>query len=69
MNFNEKDKEMELFNLTQKKLYGASWVKFNYFFRKNEQMPNVKIITYTINEKNKGKNLFTLDVSKIKYFE
>ena len=69
MNFNEKDKETELFNLSQKKLYGASWVKFNYFFRKNEQMPNVKIITYTINEKNKGKYLFTLDVSKIKYFE
>ena len=73
MNTNEKDKEKEndsiQFNINQKKLYGATWFKFSYFFRKNEQIPNVKIITYTNTEKNKGKVINTLDVSKINYFD
>ena len=69
INTNGKDNESKQFSNIQKKLFGSSWVKFNYFFRKNEQIPNVKIIIYINDEKNKGKNIMTLDVSKIRYFD
>ena len=65
---NKEDKEM---NEIQKKIFGASWIKYNYFFRKyeKEQIVN-KIITFSIFDKNRGGNLIeTLDVSKIKYFD
>ena len=63
-----KEKEVTLFNSNKKKLIGASWVKFNYFLRKNELESNVKIITYTIEEK-KGAKIYTLDVSKMECFD
>ena len=47
----------------------ASWVKFTYFTRKNEQDSNIKIISYIFIEKNKTKFICTLDVSKINYFD
>ena len=65
---NKEDKEM---NEIQKKIFGASWIKYNYFFRKyeKEQIVN-KIITFSIFDKNRGVNLIeSLDVSKIKYFD
>jgi len=52
-----------------KKLDGSNWVKFNYFFIKNEKDPNIKIITYINPDKNKVKQLLTLDVTKNKYFD
>ena len=67
--FSSKDNESAQFNHYQKKLSGSTWVKFNYFLRKNEQDSNVKILTYTINEKNKAKMIYTLDVSKLKCFD
>ena len=60
--------EANSFNHIQKKLTGSTWVTFNYFLRKNEQDPNVKIITYTLKEKTK-ELILTLDVSKMKYFD
>ena len=47
----------------------ASWVKFTYFTRKNEQDSNVKIISYIFIEKKKTKFICTLDVSNINYFD
>ena len=65
---NKDDKNM---NDIQKKINGASWIKYNYFSRKNDTNPIInKIITFTIIDKIKGGNLiYTLDVTKIKYFE
>ena len=63
---NPKDKEFEE---NQNKLRGASWVKFNYILKKNDQEPNTKIITYTICDNNKIKSIHTLDVSKYEYFD
>ena len=65
---NKDDKNM---NDVQKKINGASWIKYNYFSRKNDTKPIInKIITFTIIDKIKGGNLiYTLDVTKIKYFE
>ena len=67
--FNNNKDEANQLNHNQKKLVGASWVKFSYLLRKNEQDTYIKIITYTINEKNKGKTIYTLDVSKMKCFD
>ena len=63
-----KDEE-KLFSYNQKKIIGATWVKFNYLLRKNEQDSNVKIITYTIKEKNKSNMIYSLDVTKMKCFD
>ena len=57
------------FDKIQKKLIGASWIKFNYISIKNDQESNTKIITYTFFEKNKVKAILTIDVSKSKYFD
>ena len=65
---NKDDKEM---NEVLNKISGASWIKYNYFYRKHDiyQFIN-KILTYTIYDKSKGGNLIqTLDVSKINYFD
>ena len=47
---------------------GSKWVTFNYLLKKNEQDSNVKILTYTLKEKNK-ELILTLDVSKLKCFD
>ena len=65
----ESDKYYPEFIQNQKKLLDASWVKFTYFTRKNEQDSNVKIISYINNEKNKTSFINTIDVSKINYFD
>ena len=64
---NKDDKEL---NEVQNKIAGASWIKYNYFYRKHDigQFIN-KILTYTIFDKSKGNLIQTLDVSKIKYFD
>ena len=67
INFSNKE-EANSFNHNQKKLNGSTWVAFNYFLRKNEQDSNVKIITYTLKDKNK-EFILTLDVSKMKCFD
>ena len=69
INTNGKDNDSVQFNNNQKKLSGSSWVKFIYFYRKNEEISNVKIILYINDEKNKRKNIMTLDVSKIRFFD
>ena len=51
------------------KLKGAAWVKFNYFHNRNEKDSNIKIFSYISNEKNKAKQILTLDVTKNKYFD
>ena len=65
---NKDDKDMK--NI-QSKLTNSSWIKFNYFYRKNEVEPIInKIITFTYFDNSKKTNLLeTLDVSKIKYFD
>ena len=65
---NKEDKEI---NEIQNKIFGASWIKYDYFYRQkgNENIVN-KIITYSIFDKNKEENLIeTIDVRKIKYFD
>ena len=65
---NQNDKDMEE---VKKKINGASYIKFNYFSRKNDIEPILnKIITFTIYDKNRGGNLIeTFDVTSNKYFE
>ena len=65
MTINSKDKDF----INNLKLNLATWVKFNYFLRKNEQDSNVKIITFTLNETNNTKMLLTIDVSRMKSFD
>ena len=65
------NKEIKEINEIQNKIVGASWIKFNYFYRlkENETIVN-KIITFSIFDKNKEENLIeTIDVSKIRYFD
>ena len=64
ININNKESSQHL-----QKLKGAIWVKFNYFFNKNEKDSNIKIFSYINNEKNKVKQILTLDVTKNKYFD
>ena len=56
-------------SLYLQKLKGSTWVKFSYFFNKDEKYSNIKIINYIINEKDKDKQISTLDVTKNKYFD
>ena len=65
---NKNDKDIEE---VKKKINGASYIKFNYFSRKNDIEPILnKIITFTIYDKSRGGNLIeTFDVTSNKYFE
>jgi hypothetical protein len=65
----EKDKNFTQFFQNQKKIFDSSWVDYSYFYRKDEQDSNIRIITYINNDKNKNKNIFHLSVNKIKYFD
>ena len=67
INFNTNNKEVSQIIQNLKKLNGSSWVKFNYFYLKNDNS-DAKIITYINTEKNKGMQILTLDVTKNKYF-
>ena len=64
-------KDDKIMNEVQKKINGATWIKFKFFPRKNVIEPKInKNITYTIFDKSKGGNLIeTLDVTNIKYFD
>ena len=68
INIDKNDQDM---NDLQSKISNAFWVKFNYFYRKNEIEPCLnKIITFAYFDKNKEANhLETFDASKIKYFD
>ena len=68
ISINKDDKDMKE---VYKNLSGSTWIKFNYFSRKNDIEQSIsKIITYTIYDKNKTSNwIKILDVSKNKYFD
>ena len=58
-------------NEVQKKISGASWIKFMFYSRKNDIEPIInKNITFTIFDKSKGGNLIqTLDVTNNSSFD
>ena len=64
-------KDDKFMNEVQKKISGASWIKFMFYSRKNDIEPIInKNITFTIFDKSKGGNLIqTLDVTNISSFD
>ena len=64
-------KDDKFMNEVQKKISGASWIKFMFYSRKNDIEPIInKNITFTTFDKSKGGNLIqTLDVTNISSFD
>ena len=61
-------KKLKEFNTKINKLHDSSWIKFDFFSKKNYLEPNTKIITYT-NMEGKFNSIKTLDMSNFSYFE
>ena len=61
-------KKLKEFNTKINKLHDSSWIKFDFFSKKNYLEPNTKIITYT-NMEGKFNSIKTLDMSNFSYFD